>query len=181
LHSWAGRHSHGMREDTEVFASRRNRHELVAAGQGQLAHGGYKTSGGTARSHSALISRQVFVWRAWWRARRRLLHAEATTKLVAAGKWRTSAGREQRVRVLNCSADDVRISHGGGEGGRRRVCIAQRRPRNSRRDSGEPVQGVALHRGLLWCSGGTGMKPAAGKCSGGEGWWRDERRRVWWR
>ncbi|KAJ7907074.1 hypothetical protein B0H13DRAFT_2019349, partial [Mycena leptocephala] len=112
-----------MREDAETFASRRNRRELVAAGQGQLAHGG------------------------------------------------TVAGREQRIRVLNCSADDVRISHGGGEGGRRRVCIAQRRPRNSRRDSGEHVQGVALHRVLLWCSGGTGTKPAAGKCSGGEGRW----------
>jgi hypothetical protein len=71
-----------MREDAEVFASRRNRRELVAAGQGQLAHGGYKT---TARSRSALISRQVFVWHAWWRAQRRLLHAEATAKLVAAG------------------------------------------------------------------------------------------------
>ncbi|KAJ7845484.1 hypothetical protein B0H13DRAFT_1908320 [Mycena leptocephala] len=58
----------------------------------------YKTSGGMARSHSALISRQVFVWRAWWRARRRLLHAEATAKLVATGKWRTSAGREQHIR-----------------------------------------------------------------------------------
>ncbi|KAJ7903047.1 hypothetical protein B0H13DRAFT_1882305 [Mycena leptocephala] len=69
LHSWAVGCSHGMREDAEAFASRRNRRELVAAGQGQLAHGGYKTSGGTARSRSALISRQVFVWRAWWRAR----------------------------------------------------------------------------------------------------------------
>ncbi|KAJ7900845.1 hypothetical protein B0H13DRAFT_2275277, partial [Mycena leptocephala] len=107
-----------MREDAEVFASHRNRRELVAAGQG-----------------------------------------------------RTSAGREQRICVLNCSADNVRISHGGGEGSRRRVCIAQRRPRNSRRDSGEPVQGVALHRGLLWCSSGTSTKPAAGKCSGGEGRW----------
>ncbi|KAJ7866696.1 hypothetical protein B0H13DRAFT_1897963 [Mycena leptocephala] len=55
----------------EAFASRRNRRELVAAGQGQLANGGYKTSGGMARSRSALISRQVFVWCAWWRARGR--------------------------------------------------------------------------------------------------------------
>ncbi|KAJ7922489.1 hypothetical protein B0H13DRAFT_1982778, partial [Mycena leptocephala] len=112
-----------MREDAEA-----NRRELVAAGQGQLAHG---------------------------------------------RNWRTSAGREQRVRIqiLNCSTDEIRISHGGGEGGRRRVCIAQRRPQNSRRDSCEPVQGVALHRGLLWGSGGTSTKPAAGKCSGGEGWW----------
>ncbi|KAJ7932908.1 hypothetical protein B0H13DRAFT_1856519 [Mycena leptocephala] len=93
---------------------------------------------------------------------------EATAKLVAAGKW---PGREQCIHVLNCSADDVRILHGGGEGGRRRICIAQRQLRNSRRDSGEPVQGVVLHRGLLWCSSGTGTKPAAGKCSGGEGRW----------
>jgi hypothetical protein len=92
LHSWAGGHSHGMREDVEAFASRRNHRELVVAGQGQLAHSGYKTSGGTACSHSVLISRQVFVWRAWWCVRRRLLHAEATAKLVAAESGELAQG-----------------------------------------------------------------------------------------
>ncbi|KAJ7877602.1 hypothetical protein B0H13DRAFT_1893130 [Mycena leptocephala] len=158
LHSWAGGRSHGMREDAEAFASRRNHRELVAAGQGQLAHGGYKTSGGTARSRSALISRQVFVWRAWWRARRRLLHAEATARqesgeLAQGGSIADAfasrrGGRETRGGTAASLCRGWRCIEGsfGAAVGRAR----NRRRENAAvgRDSGEVV---------------------------------DERRRVWWR